>query len=283
MKLAGYRVIGSTPSVRLADRKVVDRWTLPTCRVVKLSAYVDGLGGSPGVGLMRAVLYDVAGNLLAMGDEVAIPAGRAAAWVDFTFSAYKGGVPVSGDTDLGLITGGDTNVITWFYDDLGVAAQRNGTNDTYSDGASNPFGVPTVTDARLFSWFATYVNDWTARGDLYDRAQLPLAEAQVALAALSNPQPVARASARSGWHGNKLDDGQASFAVVDSGGPLADLVGRVVKVSLDQTITAREVWAFCHASYALDPGDDLSLSRRLFLALAPLNTESVPVTVEVIA
>lgn len=88
-----------------------------------------------------------------------------------------------------------------------------------------------------------------------------------------------RTVAVTGWHGSYLDAEQGAVAIVRSDGPLAALVGERIKVSRDD----RVVYVFVHDEQDFPDelaDEDLSLSRRAFLALAPWSTESLQVIVE---
>lgn len=79
-----------------------------------------------------------------------------------------------------------------------------------------------------------------------------------------------------GWHGWSFDPERGSFAVVREDGPMADLVGERLKVTYGE----QSVAVYCHTSG--DTVEDISLSRRLFMALAPAATTELDVVVEVL-
>lgn len=96
---------------------------------------------------------------------------------------------------------------------------------------------------------------------------------------LGIPGPEApRYRATVGWHGTYLDPESqgASFAIVQTGGALADLLGERVKV----TYRNRSVVAYVHRTLDLDSGEEISLSRRAFQSLANLATDSLSARVE---
>lgn len=81
---------------------------------------------------------------------------------------------------------------------------------------------------------------------------------------------IASPAAPVGWFGTTVFAETGSVAVVRAGGPLEELVGEIVAVSYG----GRSVYAYVAISTALLEEDvDLSLSRRTFLALAPLYAE----------
>ena len=91
-----------------------------------------------------------------------------------------------------------------------------------------------------------------------------------------------RAVATAGWHGNYLDAEQGAVAIVRSDGPLAAMVGERIKVSRDD----RVVYVYVHDEQAFPDelaGEDLSLSRRAFLGLAPWSVEALEVIVEIVS
>lgn len=151
--------------------------------------------------------------------------------------------------------------------------------DTYSDGASNPFGSATesVYDLTLF---ATYITEPVLpEADDFYYARLPFDLAQSALdtgKAVGEPVRIGRL----GWHGTRIDPERGSFAVVDADGPLADLVGERVRITSGRGEIQRSVIAYCHNRATL--GEDMSVTRRLFLALAVPGDDSLSVEVEII-
>lgn len=114
---------------------------------------------------------------------------------------------------------------------------------------------------------------------IYAALPFPEAQAQLASPGLMPTRPVA---ASCGWHGTGLDPERGSFAIVARDGPLADLVGERLAVSRRDTAEARTVYVYVHAdSDTLT--EELSLTRRAFMALADPALEDVPVVVEVVA
>ena len=88
-------------------------------------------------------------------------------------------------------------------------------------------------------------------------------------------------AAEIGWHGTEVTPELGSVAVVNSSGPLLELVGEVVVVKRIMPTELRSVFAYVIGSAPLV--DDLSLSRRPFMALGYLANESLICSVEVIA
>jgi hypothetical protein len=78
-----------------------------------------------------------------------------------------------------------------------------------------------------------------------------------------------------GWYGTEFDDDPGSFALVQDGGTLVDLVGQRIAVVYGD----RTVYAYCKATAVLNAGEDLAVTRRLYAALEVLS--QVPIAVEV--
>lgn len=107
-------------------------------------------------------------------------------------------------------------------------------------------------------------------------AALPFYEAQALLVAA--PDPSTRVLASLEWYaaGPDGDPNRGSFAMVNDSGPFAGLVGERVLI----VFGARSVLAYVLKTDALD--EDIAVTRRLFMALAPLDTTSVQVAVTVL-
>jgi acid phosphatase type 7 len=123
--------------------KRVSRFELTTpMTMLRLRAYLDGLGSGSGSQVARGVIYADAqgepGALRGTSEQVTIADGQPVGWVDFKFTT-----PVTlaaGNYWLGLHFGGSSNTIR-FRNTHGAGASRVQTFDTYADGASNPFGI----------------------------------------------------------------------------------------------------------------------------------------------
>lgn len=116
-------------------------------------------------------------------------------------------------------------------------------------------------------------------------ARLPWDQAQIALG-MGGEISASRVPATAGWHGASIDPETGAFCIVRSDGPLASLVGERLRVTYRQGTLARQVVVFCHdlqdfGEQASD--EDLSLTRRAMLALAPLALDSITVDVAVMA
>lgn len=157
MATFGKTTIGGTAFDTGADFKHVNKRTLSERGTIsKLSIYVDGSGAGSGSQVIRAVIYDddadfgEPGMLLASGTTVTVTDGQAAGWVDLPLSATVTLEP--GDYHLGFQAGNASTTIRR-YTDAGVWRYFNA--DTFTDGASAPFGVPSGTDQDI-SLYATY-------------------------------------------------------------------------------------------------------------------------------
>lgn len=110
-----------------------------------------------------------------------------------------------------------------------------------------------------------------------DLARLSFYTGQLLLAGSVDARSLVSASLE--WHGTSAngDPEVPSFVMVNTAGPLVDLVGERLRISFG----GRSVYAYCHkASPEMD--DDLSVTRQLFLRLATLDTTSLDVSVEVL-
>lgn len=128
----------------------------------------------------------------------------------------------------------------------------------------------TVVERDVAAWvFKGPVDDFTL-------GRLPFAESQAQLRGPAETRSAKLATAE--WHGAgpEGDPERVSFAMVDEEGPLANLVGERVLVRHG----TKQVYAYVHRSAAL--GSEISVTRRLFMALAPLATTQLPVVVSVV-
>lgn len=80
-----------------------------------------------------------------------------------------------------------------------------------------------------------------------------------------------------GWHSSSVHEETGAFALVRSGAGLDDLIGEVIEVRTDY----RSVLVYVLASRDIE--QQLSLTRRAFLALALLTKESISTAVRVVA
>jgi hypothetical protein len=114
VKLLGTTTPGDQVFEVASNTKRVSRYMAQeTAFLNKLTIYCDGLGSGSGSQVVRGVVYDTVGNLIASGDEVVIQDGQRAGWVDLPFSAYVDGVPLIAGTkyDFGYLAGDNTNTM----------------------------------------------------------------------------------------------------------------------------------------------------------------------------
>jgi hypothetical protein len=151
----GKTTVGAVSDLFLAERKRVNRYTLPTSgEVTKLSVYLAPTSVS-GSQVLEGVIYaDAAGRpeaLLATSQPLTFTSTSAAGWYALQFAS-----PVAlgaGAYWIGVITGPTSHVAGFRYDSVGGSRDYNG--DSYSAGPSNPFGALT-TDSEQMSLYATY-------------------------------------------------------------------------------------------------------------------------------
>lgn len=110
-------------------------------------------------------------------------------------------------------------------------------------------------------------------------ARLPFHESQEQL---RQPGVVGRpVPASCGWHDSTLDAERGAFAIVSQDGPLADMVGERLAVSRRDLGVARTVYVYVHSD-SNTITEELSLTRRAFMALGDPALDEVPVVVDVV-
>lgn len=283
MKLVGRPEVGVTTVTMAADVKRVARFNAPEAgNVSKASFYVDGLGtGGIGPQACRAIIYDRLDALIAQSDEIVVPLGMAAKWLDFVFPKLKGGLALpAGDLFLGIHCGGYPNTIRVYGSGPhGMGGKFNA--DTYSDGPAASFGAATATTSDLsayLSLFHSYEAVPPHETDLYF-SRLPFQDGQRILGAGG---PVNARAALTGWHDTFLDPETGSNALVRDTGPLVGLLGERIKVTTYGQQVNRSVYAFVHGVAPETLDWDLSLTRHLFGQIASLASDTLSVKVEVL-
>jgi hypothetical protein len=277
----GRSSLGVTPVALAADTKRAARFHMPVGgNVAKASVYLDGHGGGSAEQVARVALYDALNALLTVSDEVAVAQAQAAGWVDFPFTAAAGKVALASADYYLAVHGGATNsTIRLFTDDPhGAGGQWNA--DTYSDGASNPFGAATALTSN-FSAFVTYFLPFVApvESDLY-YSRLPLPEGQAVLGSTG----IVKRSAipvQLGWHSTFTDPEMGSNALVRDGGPLMGLLGERIRITTHGKAAAAVVYAYVHGVMPAASLEDLSVTRLLYSQLSSLSDDNVKVVVEV--
>jgi hypothetical protein len=151
----GQMTIGSTPSAGMtANQKRGSKFTLSEKgTLVRLSAYLDGLGGASGTQSVRLALYrdasGVPGALVAQTSTKTISAGAAGSWVNFTAP----NVPLDPGVYWAVIHTGDTGVLARNYGDP-TTPNWYGNADLFSDNASDPFGSGATGNVTLSIYVA---------------------------------------------------------------------------------------------------------------------------------
>lgn len=90
--------------------------------------------------------------------------------------------------------------------------------------------------------------------------------------------PVSRVQGliETGWYDTSVHPEEGAFCLVDRAGPLADLLGDIVKITLKD----RFIFVYCIGTSSLP--FPIALARRAYLSLALLNTEFIKPLVEVV-
>lgn len=283
--IVGRTSAGATPFALASDTKRAANFTCPVAAALSsVAALIDGGGSATGSQALRALIYDASDNLLATSDEIVVAAGSPPLWRTFTFTSLNGHLLApAGSIRLALHAGGPTTGLARVYgsDPHGAGGRSN--SDTYSDGASSPFGAGTGLTADmsiyagLFERFSDRTPDET---DIYF-SRLPLHEAQ-AVFALGGVEPSSARLVDAGWHGTFTDPETGSVCLVREGTAMEELLGERIKVTTQEDAVPRAVYAYVHNVVSADSFDwDLSLSRLLFGRIGMLANDTVPVVVEV--
>jgi hypothetical protein len=278
MKLLGKTRGGVAAFLGAGDQKAATAFVLAVeARLVKLGVLVDGLGSGNGVALLRGIVYDSGGTLLAVSNEVAVPSGMPLGWLDLTFPVLPAATLAQGTYRLGVIFGGSPNVAR-VWGDVDATNPTNFNTDTYSDGPSATFGAPTAFGAAL-AIYATYTSAWASpERPEAELARLPWAESQ-AIFAQSGVVASTIQNGVLGWYGTAFDDERGAFAVVRPDGQFGDLVGERLAISSGD----RTVYCFCKSALPLNEGEDLAVPSRVYAALSLLAQVPLEVTVEVLS
>lgn len=282
MRTFGRIDVGATPVELNADVKYAARFNLPDAgNVSKASVYLDGLGSGTGAQVARVVIYDAANVRVGVSEEVTVADGQAAGWVDFSFLGTKGKLALGvGDYFIAVHGGAFANTIRLFGSDPnGMGGKWNA--DTYSGGASDPFGAATTVTSD-FAAFVTYFKPWVPpdETDLYF-SRLPFAGAQKALGS-GGPLSKSARPVVVGWHDSFTDPELGSNALVRDGSALAEMLGERVRITSHGTATPKVVYAYIHALLPSNADEDLSVTRLLYSRLSTLADDNVAAIVELI-
>jgi hypothetical protein len=276
-------VVGHTTSSDLtaanatADRVYSSLFTVASpCLLAKLSAYVDGDGTANLAQTVKAVVYDENEALVGSSPETTITPGQDVAWLDFVFDTPL--ELTEQDYHFGLHFGTNSTGARLYKSSTGTNFST--TTDTYSDGPATTLSVSAASGE--LGIFGTYFAAWTQpdEDDEY-LANLAFPTAQTVFGTTA-PDPRTKKTVLASWHGTFLDPQPqgASVVVVQTGGDLTDYVGERVRIISG----GKSVVAYVHRETDLDLDDStqISLSRRLWQELAPLATDSLLVSVEVL-
>jgi hypothetical protein len=261
-----------------AERQIIWAFTPDTTRkevtAGSISVYLDPTGYS-GTQRVTGVIGCLNNGVLTkeVTEEIEVVGGDAPGWYTLRVSEPLQG-PVAAGWTAGLhfdappVTewrGDAADLSAVFVDEAYAYGWDNYTGDMTGDPLAKPLAF---VDLLPVPAAPTEPDDYYAR--------LGFNSAQ---SVLGVPGPEApRYQAVVGWHGTYLDSESqgASFAIVQTGGALADLIGERVKV----TYGHRSVVAYVHRTLDLDSGEEISLSRRAFQSLANLATDSLTARVE---
>lgn len=160
----------------------------------------------------------------------------------------------------------------------GVVADNEQVQQSGASTLRNQPEAPASEEGE-FAIFATYFTEPTVPDiDDIQIARYPFSYAQRVLG--EEPPMETSLVASLTWHGTVTSPERGSFALVQRDGRFTDLIGERVRVS---TFLGRSVNAYVLGVADLNEEDDLSVTRRLFLALAPLATDSLNVRVEILS
>jgi iron transport multicopper oxidase len=151
----GKTTVGAATDVFAADRKRVNRYALAAPgSLTKLSVYLAPSGIS-GQQLLKGVIYADSGGapaaLLGVTEQLTFKSTNASGWYDLVLATPL--KLAAGNYWIGVFSGATEKVAGYRYDS--VASSRDYNANTYSSGASNPFGAVTK-DAEQTSLYATY-------------------------------------------------------------------------------------------------------------------------------
>lgn len=146
-------------------------------------------------------------------------------------------------------------------------------------GLRNQPSAPTGAEGE-FRIFATYfaIPPVPEVDDLHI-ARYPFGYAQEVLR-LEPPLEGTASVGQVTWHGTVLNPERGSVALVQRDGRYTDLIGERVLLT---NFNGRSVAAYVLNEAGLGEGDDLSVTRRLFMQLAPLATEALNCKIEVLS
>lgn len=247
--------LGSSDVVRL---DVVDAADLPLL-VPKVVVLLDGQGSVVADVTLQVTLEDPSANVLAVSAPVVVASGSDAAWVDFVFP------------DAASLEAGAGLYVASIAATVGaLASARSWTVAPPYGGSHNVAGYAPA--------FTPYAVNPGSTG--FEVARLPFAIAQAGLATPGRLAPPSFTTL--GWHGQALDPRMGSYALARADGPLAGAAGRIVRVTPRDRSRGDAVYAFVLNDTAI-LSNPVTVTRRLFVAMAMAWEEDVDVQVEVVA
>jgi subtilisin family serine protease len=151
----GTTSVGPNSDVFTSNRKRVNRYQLPVAASLPdLNVYLQPTATTGQQALQGIVYADSGGSpgaLLATTTPLTFKSSNAAGWYHLTFASPPTLQP--GTYWLGVLSGSTSSVAGFRW--TSVAGSRAWNANTYTSGASNPFGTPTI-DAEQMSLYATY-------------------------------------------------------------------------------------------------------------------------------
>jgi hypothetical protein len=160
----------------------------------------------------------------------------------------------------------------------GVTGGLIGT-DPYFDGTSTLFGAFQIFPDTLCVFTDAFAHWKVPREIEAYYARLPLPVAQQVLSE-TGAVPGSLRRVKCSWHGMKTDPERGAFALVRAGGNLDALIGERIRVTNGRGVRKSVVYGYVHGVADLDPAEELSLPRNLFLRLGLLGLDNVTVSVE---
>lgn len=151
----GKTSVGASVNQFSADRKRVNKYTLPAAgSVSELSVYLATTANS-GQQVLKGIIYADAGGapgkLLGTSTQLTFTSTSAAGWYHLAFPAPL--QLAAGEYWIGEITGGTSGVAGYRYDS--VAGARDWNSNAYTSGPTDPFGSFS-NDNEQISLYATY-------------------------------------------------------------------------------------------------------------------------------
>jgi hypothetical protein len=148
-QVAGTVWTGMTVNAKRASRL---SFSAPaTANVTAIKAYVDGGGATTGSQPLRGLIYSDSptgpSKPVATSSAVAVSARQAAGWITLSFAS-----PVrlaAGSYWLALHSGGTSKVARYAATTATSALRYDTAGDTYSDGATSPFGSTSIDNKQL--------------------------------------------------------------------------------------------------------------------------------------